>query len=140
MDVVENDRRLVHRLAPLRHPCGVVRALLLVMGVAQVIISLPWLFGSSVLWRPSSTAPSHLTRDGVIGLVLGAIGIAVALAPRLSYFALSVCGLLATLQVVAFAADRAGGRVHSTFEVIHVLTLVISALVTVEAFPRRHRQ
>ena len=131
------DAILERRLSALRQPGGPVRAMLLFVGTLQLVMSLPWLFGSSIGWGPSTATAAHLTRDGVIGLVLGSVGIAVAVSPRLAYFALSVCGLLATLQVIAFVADRTSGQVHSAFEVIHVLTLIISALVAIAAFPRR---
>jgi hypothetical protein len=76
----------------------------------------------------------------VIGLVLGLAGIAVALSPRLAYFALSVCGLLVSLQVIAFVADRINSNVQPVFETVHVLALIISVLIVVVAFPRRTRR
>ena len=91
-----------------------------------------WHFlGSSelaLLWGPrSDTSVAHLTRDGVIGLVLGLAGVAVALSPRLAYFALSICGLLVSLQAIAFVTDRMNSKVQPVFETVHVLALIISA-------------
>lgn len=129
------------RLSQLREPGHYLRIALYVAGGLQTFLALPWIFGATPLWGPSGeTAVAHLTRDGVIGLVLGLIGIAVGLNPRLAYFALSVCGVLVTLQVVAFVADRTSDRVHPVFETIHVLSIIITVLVAIVAFPPRRRQ
>ena len=129
------------RLSQLREPGHYLRIALYVAGGLQTFLALPWIFGVTPLWGPSGeTAVAHLTRDGVIGLVLGLIGIAVGLNPRLAYFALSVCGILVTLQVIAFIADRTSDRVHPVFETIHVLSIIITVLVAIVAFPPRRRQ
>ena len=129
------------RLSQLREPGHYLRIALYVAGGLQTFLALPWIFGATPLWGPSGeTAVAHLTRDGVIGLVLGLIGIAVGLNPRLAYFALSVCGILVTLQVIAFIADRTSDRVHPVFETIHVLSIIITVLVAIVAFPPRRRQ
>ena len=129
------------RLDILRDPGGTLRLSLLVIASVQVFLALPWIFGETLIWGPrSDTAVAHLTRDGVIGLVLGLAGVAVALTPRLAYFALSICGLLVTLQAVAFIIDRANSTAHPVFETIHVLAVLITALVVIIAFPRRTRR
>lgn len=126
------------RLDLLREPGGMLRLALLLIGGLQVLLALPWIFGATLLWAPSSdTTVAHLTRDGVIGLVLGLGGVAVAVSPRLAYFALSVCGLLVSLQAIAFISDKVTSKVNPNFEAIHVLALLITALVIVAAFPRR---
>jgi hypothetical protein len=126
------------RLDRLREPGGLLRLTLLVIGGLQVFLALPWIFGTALLWGPrSDTSVAHLTRDGVIGLVLGLAGVAVALSPRLAYFALSVCGLLVSLQLIAFVTDRINSKVQPVFETVHVLALIISVLVVIVAFPRR---
>ncbi|MEN9553076.1 MAG: hypothetical protein RLZ67_1072 [Actinomycetota bacterium] len=128
------------RLSQLREPGYYLRIALYVAGGLQTFLALPWIFGATPLWGPTGdTAIAHLTRDGVIGLVLGLIGIAVGLNPRLAYFALSVCGVLVSLQLVAFIADRTSDKVHPVFETIHILSIVISVLVAIVAFPPRQR-
>ncbi len=126
------------RLDLLREPGGMLRLALMLIGGLQVLLALPWIFGATLLWTPSSdTSVAHLTRDGVIGLVLGLAGVAVAVSPRLAYFALSVCGLLVSLQAIAFISDKVTSKVNPNFEAIHALALVITVLVIVAAFPRR---
>jgi len=129
------------RLDILREPGGTLRLSLLLIASVQVFLALPWIFGTTLIWGPrSDTAVAHLTRDGVIGLVLGLAGVAVALTPRLAYFALSICGLLVILQAVAFITDRINSTAHPIFETIHVLAVMITALVAIIAFPRRTRR
>ena len=129
------------RLDILREPGGTLRLSLLIIASIQVFLALPWIFGTTLIWGPrADTAVAHLTRDGVIGLVLGLAGVAVALTPRLAYFALSICGLLVTLQAVAFIIDRLNSTAHPVFETIHVLAVLITALVAIIAFPRRTRR
>lgn len=128
----------------LRTPGSPLRVALFVVGGLQTFLALPWIFGATPLWGPSdSTAISHLTRDGVIGLVLGLVGLAVAWNSRLAYFAVSVCSLLVTVQLVSFVVDRTGDKVHPVFETIHVLSVLVTVIVAVIAFPprrRRHRE
>lgn len=137
-DMVES---ISSRLDILREPGGTLRISLLIVGSLQVFLALPWIFGATPLWGPrSETTVAHLTRDGVIGLVLGLAGAAVAITPRLAYFALSICGLLVTLQAVAFITDRVNGTAHPVFETIHVLAVIITVLVAIIAFPRGTRR
>ncbi len=125
------------RLDQLRSPSQAKRIALYLFGGVQTFLALPWIFGVTPLWGPSDdTAISHLTRDGVIGLVLGLVGLAVAWNIRLAYFAVSVCSLLVCVQIVAFVADRTGDKVHPVFETIHILSILITVIVALVAFPR----
>lgn len=135
------EESLGMRLSQLREPARFLRLALFIVGGLQTFLALPWIFGATPLWGPSSdTAVAHLTRDGVIGLVLGLVGVAVGLNPRLAYFALSVCAVLVALQAIAFVADRTSDRVHPIFETIHVLSIIISVLVVIVAFPPKVRR
>ncbi len=129
-DTADDIDQVSRTLSNLRNPGGVRRAMLLIVSAIQIALALPWMFGATLLWgQHLDPDVSHLTRDGAIGLILGVIGIAVASKPRLAYFALTMCGLLAILQIAAFVSDRAEGHVHSNFEVIHLLSAVVSVLV-----------
>jgi hypothetical protein len=135
------EKALGAELTRLKSPASPLRIALFVMGGVQTFLALPWIFGATPLWGPSdSTAIDHLTRDGIIGLVLGIVGVAVAWNSRLAYFAVSVCSLLVAVQVVSFIVDRSGDKVHPVFETIHVLSVSITVIVAVVAFPRRRRE
>lgn len=131
------EEALGMKLSDLRGPPQGLRILLFAVGALQTFLALPWIFGATPLWGPSGdTDISHLTRDGVIGLVLGLIALAVGINSRLAYFALSVCGLLVTVQIIAFIADGSGDKVHPVFETIHVLAITITIIVAIVAFPQ----
>lgn len=129
-DTASDVDHISRALSTLRNPGGVRRTLLFISSAIQIALALPWMFGATLFWgQHSDPDVSHLTRDGAIGLVLGVVGVGVASKPRLAYFALTMCGLLAILQIAAFVSDRSEGHVHANFEVIHLLSAVISVLI-----------
>ena len=133
--------RVIDNLASHREPWGVLRIALAAIGSIQILLALPWLFGASPFWNwGSDAAAAHLTRDGVVGLVIGAVGVSVAANARLAYFAVSVCGLMVAVQVAAYVVDRANDSVAPGFETVHALTLAVSVLVVLTAFPRLLRR
>jgi hypothetical protein len=108
----------------------IVRLSLWLFGLAQLLVALPWVFGATPIWDPSnSAAESHLTRDGVIGVLFAFVAIAVATSPRLAFFAVPACVVLLSLQIVALIVDQQTDLVHVQFESIHLLTLVLTLLV-----------
>lgn len=129
-----------HPLSAMVHHRAVVgtRLALWLVGLAQLLIALPWIFGATPLWDPTtSAAESHLTRDGVIGVLFALVAIAVAVSPRLAFFAVPACVVLLVLQVVTLIVDQQTDLVHVQFESIHLLTLAITVLVLLAmAVPR----
>lgn len=129
-----------HPLSAMVHNRAVVgtRLALWLVGLAQLLIALPWIFGATPLWDPTtSAAESHLTRDGVIGVLFALVAIAVAVSPRLAFFAVPACVVLLVLQVVTLIVDQQTDLVHVQFESIHLLTLAITVLVLLAmAVPR----
>ena len=133
------DIQEVHRILQiLRNPSVIRRSLLFVASIIQLALALPWMFGETLFWGTYGESDvSHLTRDGAIGLMFGVIGIAVARSPRLAYFAVTISGLLAILQLAAFVSDRAEGHVHTNFEVIHLLSALVCVLIISMAYKPR---
>lgn len=117
---------------------AVTRLALWLVGLAQLLIALPWIFGATPLWDPTtSAAESHLTRDGVIGVLFALIAITVAISPRFAFFAVPGCVVLLTLQIITLIVDQQTDLVHVQFESIHLLTLAITVLVLLAmAVPR----
>ena len=117
---------------------AVTRLALWLVGLAQLLIALPWIFGTTPLWDPTtSAAESHLTRDGVIGVLFALVAITVAVSPRLAFFAVPTCVVLLVLQLVTLIVDQQTDLVHVQFESIHLLTLAITVLVLLAmAVPR----
>ena len=117
------------------------RAFLGLLGVLQLILALPWLFGSTMLWSTSISADAaHLSRDGALGFMFATIAIAVAISPRLAVFALPIALLLIILQTVTGFVDHANEDVLVSFETIHMLGAVIGGSIAVLSFPKRTKR
>ena len=114
------------------------RAFLGLLGVLQLILALPWLFGSTMFWSTSISADAaHLSRDGALGFMFATIAIAVAISPRLAVFALPIALLLIILQTVTGFVDHANEDVLVSFETIHMLGAIIGGSIAVLSFPKR---
>jgi hypothetical protein len=108
------------------------------LGVLQLILALPWLFGSTMFWSTSLGADAaHLSRDGALGIMFATIAFAVAVSPRLAVFALPVALLLIILQTVTGFVDHSNEEVLASFETIHMLGAVIGSSIAVLSFPKR---
>lgn len=130
----------VHTVKVLARPSRLLSLALAVLGVLQVTVAVPWVFGATPLWDGGSgTAPAHLTRDGTIGLVVGLAAVAVWRNARLAYFALPACTVLSFLHVVTYFSDRSRADVSAGFESVHVLTFAITLLIALMAFPVSRR-
>ena len=127
---------MVRRVSLWSSPARLLTAALAVLGILQVTVAVPWVFGVTPLWDGGSgTAPAHLTRDGTIGLVVGLAAVAVSRNARLAYFALPACTVLSVLHVITYFSDRSRADVSAGFESVHVLTFAITLLIAVVAFP-----
>lgn len=114
------------------------RLVLTTLGVIQLILALPWLFGSSPFWNSSAgTDTSHLSRDGVLGIVFGIVAISVAYSPRLAVFALPITFIMLLLQTVTGVFDNSQEHVHANFESVHIIGAAISIGIAVLTKPKR---
>ena len=119
---------------------SILRLSLWLVGLLQLLIALPWIFGATPLWDPAnSAAESHLTRDGVLGVLFALAALVVAWSPRLSYFVLPACLVLLIIQLTALIVDQQTDLVHVQFESVHLLTLVITTLVVISVLVSRKR-
>lgn len=108
------------------------------LGLFQLALALPWLFGSSPFWESTAqTAQIHLARDGAIGVVFALIALSVAISPRLAIFSLPVALVMLLIQVATGFFDKSQSHVHVGFEWIHVLIAAISIGVSMLARPKR---
>ena len=132
------DENAIQEINTRRRASNLVRRILLVISSIQALIALPWIFGIAFLWiGDNEESVAHITRDGVIGFVIGLVGIAVALRPALAYFAISVCAIQVVIQIATIAFDVVDNDVSPTFELLHLLALFILILVTRVAFPQK---
>lgn len=114
------------------------RTALAALASLQLILAIPWLFGSSPLFG-SATADLHLTRDGALGIVFGVCGLAVAYRTSLGWFALPLVFLLMLVQTVFAFMEYRSEKVASAFELLHLLGALIGVLIVYFVRPRGER-
>jgi hypothetical protein len=112
------------------------RLALAVLSVAQLIVALPWLFGSNGLFSSGSATVEHLTRDGVLGTLFALSGIAVAHDTRRAWFALPLVMVLSLIQTFFGFLDHHHESASFTFELIHFMGLAITVLIAFFVKPR----
>jgi hypothetical protein len=132
-DSVDEVLAAVRRRRPSRS--ATMRAVLGVAAVLQCILAIPWLFGANPFAFVDSMEvdPSHLTRDGAIGIIIGVAGLTTAIRPRHAFAMLVTASAAVGMQVLSFAIDEGHERVHPLFETSHVLAPVVLVLVAVLA-------
>ena len=101
-----------------------LRVGLLGISLAQLVLAIPWLVGKSLL-PDSNVAVSHLTCDGVLGLVIAALGLVTVWRPRDVHGTRLIGLLVLGLQLVAGVADQQMSSVSADFEVVHFLVVII---------------
>ncbi len=132
------DESMIDAINSRRQVRSVIKKSLFVVSLLQTVIALPWIFGVAFLWiGDPEESIAHITRDGVIGFVIGVVGLAVSLRPALAYFAISVCAIQVGIQIITIAFDIIDNEVSPTFELLHLLALIILLLVIRVAFPRK---
>lgn len=114
------------------------RTTLAALAAVQLILAIPWLFGSSPLFG-SATADMHLTRDGALGIVFGVSGLAVAYRTSLAWFALPLVFLLILVQTAFAFIDHRTQNVASVFELLHLLGALIGVGIAYFLRPRGAR-
>lgn len=120
-----------HRPAPRRW----LRATLATVCALQLLLAVAWLLGVTPL-LDSDIQPEHLTRDGTLGLFVGAAGLLAAVRPRYAVPSVVVVALGVFIQVVAGALDESHSHTNAAFELLHLLTLAILGLTAAVAGSR----
>ena len=105
-------------------PATMLRAGLLAISVAQLVLAIPWLLGRTLV-PDSHVAVSHLTRDGALGLVIAALGLVTVWRPRYVHSTRLIGLFVLGLQLVAGVADQQMSSVTESFELVHFLVVVI---------------
>lgn len=123
------SRRVLERHATeMPGPSIRVRALLVIVGAAQLVLACPWLFGASLVPDHQVTA-AHLTRDGALGLLVACIALIAAWRPRYVVGSLLIGVVAIVAQFASGLVDRNDQAVSGAFELTHVLSLVIVVLL-----------
>lgn len=113
-----------------------VRAALAVAGLLQLSLALPWLVGHNSWWDArSGAADLHLSRDGMIAMVISVAALIGAASRRFAWFCVVPTLLTVVIQVVTALLDNRSNNVTLGFEWIHLLGLVIVVLLAMEVRP-----
>ncbi len=109
-----------------------LRILLAVVAGAQLLISIPWLFGINPLGDLGQHVDvSHLTRDGALGLATAIAGLLTAWRPRYAVPAVALSAVALLAQFAMALVDDHAHRVNMAFEGIHLVTVAVTALVAI---------
>jgi hypothetical protein len=97
---------------------------LAVIAAIQFVVAVPWLFGHSVV-PDAHVEVAHLTRDGALGLVIATLGLLTAWRPRYVNGALLMGLVVFVAQFIAGFVDHMSDKVTGSFELIHVVVVLI---------------
>lgn len=121
-----------------RRASPIGRLLLAILSAAQLLLAIPWLFGSSPLFG-AETADLHLTRDGAFGIIFALSGLVVAWRTRFAFFALPLVFALMIMQTAFAFIDYFAKHVTSGFEWVHLLGAAIGVGIAIFVRPRGPR-
>lgn len=117
-----------------------VRVALALAGLLQLSLALPWLMGHNSWWDAhSGAADLHLSRDGMIAMVISVAALIGASSRRFAWFCVVPSILTVVIQVVTSLLDNGNNNVTLGFEWIHLLGLVIVVLLGMEVRPTNSR-
>jgi hypothetical protein len=134
-DEMQSVSTAVHRLSDGN---SVIRTALVLLGVVQLSLALPWILGLDSWWQPSqNSAQLHLSRDGAIAFVFSMAAFLSARWRRLSWFCVVPTALAMAVQILAAIYDDSAGHIAYNFEVIHVIGLAILGLILLNLRPQR---
>lgn len=112
------------------------RAFLAIIGLVQLSLALPWLVGHDSWWGTSHEAADlHLTRDGMIALVIAVAALASSWSRRFAWFSFLPTVLAVVIQFGATFYDHSDANVDLRFEWIHLLGLCVVVLLAIELRP-----
>jgi hypothetical protein len=122
------------------NPRRAIRITLGVFASLQLLLAVPWIFGANLLTDFADTVgQAHLTRDGALGLFVGAAGLITAIKSRYAAPAAVIAGIGVVVQLVAGAFDEHHAHVDGWFELLHLLTVGILILTAILAGSRAGR-
>lgn len=119
---------------------SITRGLLAIVGVIELSLTLPWLIGANSWWVTEHHADaSHLTRDGMLALVIATCALISASSRRYAFFCVVPAGLAVAVQIMSGFYDDAHHHISSLFEAIHVFHVVVLVLMLLELRAERTR-
>jgi hypothetical protein len=115
----------------------VIRTILVIIGIIQLTLALPWIIGVDSWWgHHHDAAEAHLARDGAIALVFTTCAFLAARWRRLAWFCVAPTTLALMVQLAAGIYDDSEGHIGFDFEVIHLIGVAVLFLILLELRPR----
>jgi hypothetical protein len=127
-DLDASRRVLEQHHTDLPGPSVKLRVLVVVVAAVQLVLACPWLFGASLVPDHQVTT-AHLTRDGALGLLIACIALVSAWRPRYAVGSLLIGLVAIAAQFASGLVDRQDQAVSGSFELTHVLSLVVVVLL-----------
>jgi bacteriorhodopsin len=119
----------------------VIRFALGIVGLLELSLALPWLMGVNSWWVTDHHADaSHLTRDGMLALVIATCALISASSRRYAFFCVVPATLAVVVQIMSGFYDDAHHRISSIFETIHIFHVVVFVLMLLELRAERSHQ
>ena len=119
---------------------SVTRILLAIVGLIELSLALPWLIGANSWWVTEHHADaSHLTRDGMLALVIATCALISAWSRRYAFFCVVPAALAVVVQLMSGVYDDHHHRISSLFETIHLLHVVVFVFMLFELRTQRTR-
>ena len=119
---------------------SITRILLAVVGLIELSLALPWLIGANSWWVTEHHADaSHLTRDGMLALVIATCALISAASRRYAFFCVVPAALAVVVQIMSGFYDDAHHHISSLFETIHIFHVVVLVLMLFELRSQRTR-
>jgi hypothetical protein len=112
------------RFRPPPETAVALRIALVAIALTQLVFAIPWVVGHSML-PDANVAVSHLTRDGALGLMIAALGLVTAWRPRYVHSTMIIGMCVFATQVLAGLADQQTSSVSMSFELVHLLLVII---------------
>lgn len=130
--------RVLERMAPvIAGPARWQLTTLLVAALVQIVLAVPWLVGADPSGLLGDAYPSHLTRDGALGLVIAIAALVVAWRPHHSLAAFIAGASVLALQLSTGLIDGHLHRVVLWVEITHLPTVIIVVLLALISRPER---
>ena len=102
-----------------------MRIALALVSTIQLVLAVPWLFGHSLTPDGARRRRATSQRNGALGVVIGALGLVTAWRPRYVYSIVIIGLLVSAAQLIAGLTDHDTSPARPSFELVHVLVVII---------------
>ncbi len=128
----DDDAFLADLSDALPSPATALRALIVVLALAQLVLVLPWLVDRDPFGLLGTSSPAHLARDGALGLVVAVAALLAAWRPRWAIPCFAIGSVTLVAQTLAGLIDNDTGA-STGRELVHVPSIALTFLVALSA-------